>query len=122
MPYIIFDTSNSQDKNLPYSKANDVIGRVTFKNTGLDYAYSSGALEELAIADGLCSADDEVDVKVEAVRQYYLHHCPSFTGDNVTMAVQGTSSEFYPRRNYKLKFKGKNGHFWMNAGAFEDDY
>lgn len=124
MPYIIFDTSNSQDKNLPYSKANNVIGRVTFKNTGLDYAYSSGALEELAIADGLCSADDEVDVKVEAVREYYLHHCPSFTGNNVTMAVQGTSSEFYPRRNYKLKFKDSNGNinFWMNAGPFEDDY
>ena len=40
------------------------------------------------------------------------------------MAVQGTSSEFYPRRNYKLKFKDSNGNinFWMNAGPFEDDY
>lgn len=124
MPYIIFDTSNSDTKELPYSKANDVTGRVTFKNSGLDYAYSSGALEELAIADGLCSANDSTEVKVEAVRQYYLHHCPSFTGDNVEMSVQGTSSEFYPRRNYKLKFKDSNDqiNFWMNAGPFEDDY
>ena len=124
MPYIIFDTTKSTTKELPYSKANDVTARVTFKNTGLDYAYSSGLLEELAIADGLCSANATPDEKVEAVKKYYLHHCPSFTGNNVTMAVQGTSSEFYPRRNYKLKFKDSddNINFWMNAGPFENDY
>ena len=41
------------------------------------------------------------------------------------MKVQGTSSEFYPRRNYKCKTKtkGANGkksvNMYMNSGPFE---
>ena len=129
MPYIIFDATKTAKGQLSWSKNTDLNIRVTFKNTGLDYAYSSGALEELAIADGLCTASSSAEDKVKAVKEYYLHHCPSFTGDGVNMAVQGTSSEFYPRRNYKLKFKTKydtdgeeRTHFWLNAGPFEADY
>ena len=130
MPYIIFDTTATERANeLSWSKAIDLPIRVTFKNTGLDYAYTTGALEELAIADGLCSSTASAEVKAEAVKEYYLHHCPSFTGANVNMAVQGTSSEFYPRRNYKLKFKTEYDadgvervHFWLNAGPYEQDY
>jgi hypothetical protein len=130
MPYIIFDATGTDNNELSWSKDTDLPIRVTFKNTGLDYAYSSGALEELAIADGLCTINSSPEEKAAAVKKYYLHHCPSFTGNNVNMAVQGTSSEFYPRRNYKLKFKtnwddpDKDDvvHFWLNAGPYEDDY
>jgi len=39
------------------------------------------------------------------------------------MAVQGTSSEFYPRRNYKLKTKNDNGvNIHLNRGPFEAEY
>lgn len=129
MPYIIFDATGTTNNELSWSKAVELPIRVTFKNTGLDYAYSTGALEELAIADGLCTIDSSAEEKATAVKKYYLHHCPSFTGDNINMAVQGTSSEFYPRRNYKLKAKtdydadGESRiHFWLNAGPFETDY
>jgi len=39
------------------------------------------------------------------------------------MAVQGTSSEFYPRRNYKLKTKDDNGvNIYLNRGPFAAEY
>ena len=57
-----------------------------------------------------------------------MHHCPSWKGENVAMSVQGTSSEFYPRRNYKAKTKNlddpynkdssKTVHMYMNRGPF----
>jgi hypothetical protein len=62
---------------------------------------------------------------MSAVEYYYLHHCPSWHGENVEMKVQGTSSEFYPRRNYKVKTKvadasgeKKYVHMYMNEGPF----
>ena len=39
------------------------------------------------------------------------------------MTVQGTSSEFYPRRNYKLKTKGDTGvNIYLNKGPFAAEY
>ena len=35
----------------------------------------------------------------------YIEGCPSFYAQNVQFDVQGTSSQGYPRRNYKGKFK-----------------
>lgn len=116
MPYIIFDTSaNYTDGKLPWSKAKDRTIAFSFVNTTLDRAYTNGELEELAIKDGLCSATSSAEDKAAAVRLYYKHHCPSWTSsmqasDFVTCSVQGTSSEFYPRRNFKIKTKAK-GNF-----------
>ena len=106
MPYIIFDTKDSVlgDK-LPFSKKVPISVGVEFVNTALDRAYESGELEALAKADGLWKDSDSEATKVKAIKNYYMHHCPSWIGDNITMSVQGTSSEFYPRRNYKLKTK-----------------
>ena len=92
-------------KKLPWSKKTKIYGTVSFTNPALDRAYVNGELEELAVQDGLCKATDSADVRAAAVKKYYKHHCPSWTGTNVEMVVQGTSSEFYPRRNYKLKTK-----------------
>ena len=126
MPYIIFDTSGNGDnaKKLPWSKKTKIYSTVTFVNPALDRAYINGELEELAIKDGLCTAMDDADTRAEAVKQYYIHHCPSWTGDGVEMAVQGTSSEFYPRRNYKLKTKDKNDNIniFLNKGPFAEEY
>jgi hypothetical protein len=106
MPYIVFDTSNSNnDDKLPHSKATPITVDVTFVNTMLDRAYTSGELLSLATKDGLVGKYG----KTGGVKEYYRHHCPSFVSKGVTLEVQGTSSEFYPRRNYKLKTKMKVG-------------
>lgn len=129
MPYIVYSTENNENDVLPWSKKTKIPIKVEFVNTILDAAYASGELEALAIADGLCTINSSPEEKVEAVKKYYEHHCPSWTGDYCEMAVQGTSSEFYPRRNYKIKLKtkfhpSKNEyyHCLLNKGPFLQDY
>nr|DAU68678.1 MAG TPA: hypothetical protein [Caudoviricetes sp.] len=50
-----------------------------------------------------------------------MHHCPSFITvlNGCTFQVQGTSSQFYPRRNYKAKCKES---MLLNRGPFAEDY
>ena len=135
MPYIIFDTTPTNNGNkLSYSKKTKLNIGVEFVNTGLDRAFQTGELEELAKKDGLWNDDSTDEEKAEAVRAYYLHHCPSWKTDaGVQMAVQGTSSEFYPRRNYKIKTKTdyktdtnpdgtKQVNMFLNRGPFEEDF
>ena len=127
MPYIIFDTSNSNnDDKLSYAKSVKVNIGVEFVNTPLDLAYTTGELETLSGPDGdrLWNSQSTAEEKAEAVKYYYQHHCPSWKGDIVSMAVQGTSSEFYPRRNYKLKTKDSDGNIniMLNRGPFASDY
>lgn len=96
MPYIIFTTDDSNTSTggkLPWRKDTPVSAQVEFVNTGLEYAYSQGQLDALAKKEGV------------TIQEYYLHHCPSWISDNATLSVQGTSSEFYPRRNFKAKTK-----------------
>ena len=119
MPYLIFDTSwsasNTADR-LPWMKSMGAIPvKLTFVNTMLDAAYQQGKLEELAIKDGLISATEANNNKeklTEAVKTYYKHHCPSFVSylkdDDegvISLTLQGTSSQFYPRKNFKGKTK-----------------
>lgn len=44
----------------------------------------------------------------------------SFTADGVELNVQGTSSQYYPRKNYKGKFK--NGFNMTASGKHEDNF
>ena len=133
MPYIIFDTTQTYPKTqqkLSYSKAVKRNIGVEFVNVPLELAYTSGELETLAKEDGLWKDGDSQEKKAEAVKTYYKYHCPSWKSTaGVNMAVQGTSSEFYPRRNYKLKTKtdydsdGKSRvHIFLNRGPFAADY
>lgn len=120
MPYMVFTTNPAQGNVLPYSKQvpiNDVT--IEFVNTGLDRAYVTGELNELADRAG------------QTIEEYYMHHCPSWKGDHIAMSVQGTSSEFYPRRNYKAKTKNpdpadetktKVVQMYMNRGPFAQKY
>lgn len=125
MPYIIYDTSDYKDNKLPWSKAITRDIRVEFVNTPLEKAYINGELEELAGKDGLDISDDAA--KKEAIKTYYKHHCPSWTstmkaGDTVEIVVQGTSSEFYPRRNFKIKTKNKDVLVWNeDKSKYEED-
>ena len=127
MPYIVFDTGNINSR-LPYSKKDKKNISVEFVNVPLEQAYKDGRLEQLAAEDGLYNdKDPEVTPEqiAEAVKIYYKHHCPSFTSsirpnDKVNFEVQGTSSEFYPRRNYKIKSKVKGNFNWVNNEDLED--
>lgn len=82
IPYIIFKTTSSN--YLPYNKANeDVMCDIKFVNPALDHALALGQIDE----------------------EYYKKHAPSFQATDVTLNVQGTSSQKYPRKNFKGKFK-----------------
>ena len=114
MPYIIFDTTETANDKLPYAKINKEMPiKIEFVNAPLDAAYARGELIQKAIDDGLLRETETNQTVIdEAVRTYYTHNCPSWTstmsaGDQVTIQVQGTSSEFYPRRNFKVKTKYK---------------
>ena len=118
MPYLVLETAVGD--MLPYSKANKKTVKMEFVNTGLDRAYATGELDALAAAEGYVDEPDGMT----AVQQYYYHHCPSWKGENIQLAVQGTSSEFYPRRNYKAKTKDSNDNInmHMHKGPFQEMY
>lgn len=124
MPYIIFDTGVD---SLPYSKDDKKKIKVEFINAPLEAAYASGELETLAREDGLILEGATTEQIQEGIRTYYKHHCPSWTstirtGDLVNFEVQGTSSEFYPRRNYKIKTKMDGNFNWSEAEQkYEDE-
>nr|DAM06918.1 MAG TPA: hypothetical protein [Caudoviricetes sp.] len=127
MPYVVWTTTGSDEKTnlLPYSKANVIKANMEFHNVALDRAYMTGKLSDYAAKDGLTDEACQEQYGMSAVEYYYLHHCPSWHGENVEMKVQGTSSEFYPRRNYKVKTKvadasgeKKYVHMYMNGGPF----
>ena len=125
MPYIIFDTGNA-DSKLPYSKDDTKNISVEFVNTPLELAYTTGKLEQYARDDGLISQNEADGEKIkEAVKTYYKHHCPSFTtslkaSDKVLFEVQGTSSQFYPRRNYKIKTKMEGKFNWEDNDKLDE--
>ena len=62
--------------------------------------------------------DDVKTINVEYVDPQYSNK--SFTSRNVLIDVQGTSSQFYPRKNYDLKFK--NGGFVNSTGQSSPKY
>jgi hypothetical protein len=67
MPYLIITTNPSEDNRLPWSKSRKLedYARFEFVNTGLDRAYTTGELNQLAERAG------------QTVEEYYKHHCPS---------------------------------------------
>ena len=107
MPYAILKVNDSNVTHdlLPYKKGNKIKCDVTFINVPLDMAYETNTL----------TTSSGMDIK-----EFYKHSCPSFRVTQAEVDVQGTSSQGYPRRNYKLKFsKGKN---WvMHQGPYKEN-
>ena len=84
MPYAVWTITNaSRNEKLPYFKGDACKVDVEFVNPSLDEALENGDIDEF---------------------EYYTH-CPSYAATGVDIDVQGTSSQGYPRRNYKTKFK-----------------
>ena len=97
IPYMVIKPTD--DTKLPYVKGGKKAVDIKFRNPALDYAYENG----------LITADQ------------YLHGAPSFdyTSSKKSLDVQGTSSQGYPRRNYKWKAKQEDAKWRYTAGPLE---
>ena len=99
MPYAIWkinDKDHVGDDRLPFIKKGGTrICDVTFVNPWLDKALADGTITE----------------------KFYYNHSPSYTATGVTIDVQGTSSQGYPRRNYKTKFKSAKNNWVYTQGS-----
>ena len=89
MPYCVWKITSVANEKLPYFKGNSKKVDITFVNAPLDAALKAGEIDEW----------------------YYYTHSPSFYATGVDIDVQGTSSQGYPRRNYKTKYK--NATSWV---------
>ena len=97
MPYMIIETTDVNDE-LPYKKIETGDAwkvNIEFVNPSLDYKYKNNLFTDKDLSDRGYSSVEEL----------YIHSCPSYKATNVDFNVQGTSSQGYPIRNYKAKFK-----------------
>ena len=93
IPYIIFKTKRAPNV-LPFNKSNDdILCDITFVNP---------------------AADQKLD-REEITVDEYLKQAPSFLATDVSLNVQGTSSQRYPRKNFKGKFKNATNWTCLNT-------
>jgi len=98
MPYMVIETTSTNDE-LPYKKIERGDAwkvNIEFVNPSLDYQYENKLWTAKDLSDRGYTSNDEM----------YIHSCPSYIATGVDLNVQGTSSQGYPIRNYKAKFKG----------------
>lgn len=95
MPYATWEITDGTDELLPWKKGNKRKATVEFVNPPLDSALAAGEIDEW----------------------YYYTHSPSFIAEGVDIDVQGTSSQKYPRRNYKLKYKSAGATWVYTQGS-----
>lgn len=98
MPYMVLE-SLTDDDLLPYVKGGKKPVNIRFINPALDYAYANKLITD----------------------SQYLEGAPSFeftclSDDVESFDVQGTSSQSYPRRNFKWKAKQKKAD-WKYLGG-----
>lgn len=99
LPYMVI-TSRDTDNLLPFVKGGKKPVDVEFVNPALDYAYEKGYITD----------------------EQYIHGAPSFTftSNKKSLDVQGTSSQGYPRRNFKWKAKQEDAKWRYKAGPLKD--
>ena len=99
MPYMVIESLDSDGK-LPYVKGGKKPVNVDFVNPAADYALEQGLITPAQ----------------------YIASAPSFSfkSKEDSLDVQGTSSQGYPRRNYKLKCKQDDATWRLTAGIFKD--
>lgn len=84
MPYAVWKIKDpARNEKLPYYKGDKCKVDISFVNPCADEALKNHDITPW---------------------EYYTH-CPSFEATDVDIDVQGTSSQGYPRRNYKTKYK-----------------
>lgn len=77
----------TDDDRLPYIKDGNRYCKITFVNAVADALLEFGMINE----------------------ETYYSHCPSYVCIGADINVQGTSSQGYPRRNFKTKMKSATG-------------
>ena len=99
MPYMVIESLDSDGK-LPFVKGGKKPVNVDFVNPAADYALEQGLITPAQ----------------------YIASAPSFSfkSKKKSLDVQGTSSQGYPRRNYKLKCKQEDATWRLTAGIFKD--
>ena len=110
----IADTQNAETMLERYNHNNvyDEYGNIVIAKLPKDLPYMIITAAELPQYKG-----DKKTVSVSYVDP--VTSARSFTADNVQIDVQGTSSQYYARKNYKMKYKGG---FEMENGSHADDY
>lgn len=101
IPYCVVEVTNDSLNRMPYVKGGKKRCNVEFINPALDRAYELG--------------------EIDGTR--YVEGAPSYVATNIEFDVQGTSSQGYPRRNYKCKFKSTTEQptTWVYTnGPFKD--
>lgn len=111
----IADTQDITTKIARYNHNNiyDEYGAITIENLPKDLPYMVLEAPELPQYKG-----DKKDVNGYFVHPLEPSRSFSFTGAQAD--VQGTSSQFYARKNYKIKYK--NGFDMTSSGEHADDY
>lgn len=106
MPYMVIETTDVNDI-LPFKKNNGDgwTVNIEFVNPTLDYEYNNDLWTQKDLDDRGFSSKEEM----------YLHSCPSYKAIGVDLNVQGTSSQGYPIRNYKAKFKNAQSWVYTNG-------
>ena len=105
MPYAVVEVHEPEDGQflLPYVKGGKKAVSVEFVNPALEYAYENGLVDDAT----------------------YMKSAPSyyFCSNAKSIDVQGTSSQGYPIRNFKIKMKqddakkGTDGCTWEYTGG-----
>lgn len=96
MPYAVLEVIQEEGQTedlLPFVKGGKKNVNVDFVNPSLDNAWDNGELTDEA----------------------YVCGSPSFRAEGASFDVQGTSSQGYPRRNYKGKFKSCSSWNYSNG-------
>ena len=91
--YAVLECVDKTEDLLPFVKGGKKKVNVEFVNPSLDYAYAQKLITD----------------------EQYIRGCPSFNATAVEFDVQGTSSQGYPRRNYKGKFKKSDSWTYANG-------
>lgn len=101
----IFDLDDVDEKLRIYTE-NVILNQ---SETEIDYGKLVEQIPCLTITGGLPALKDTDEVSYSTtVGLEYVHRADesrSFTAAGVKLSVQGTSSQYYPRKNYKIKFK-----------------
>lgn len=108
-----YNDSHKESPTMPYVVI-DMTGETSSGSTELPFAKTASGIDGTRIEFTNPTADILLENEEITPWQYYTH-CPSYTADNVNINVQGTSSQIYPRRNFKTKFK-KSKNWIYTAG------
>lgn len=112
MPYMVIETTDANDV-LPFKKQNGDgwLVNVEFVNPTLDYEYNNKLWTNKDLEDRGYASNEEM----------YIHSCPSYRAVGVDLNVQGTSSQGYPIRNYKAKFKNASSWVYTNPNFVDSN-